>query len=381
MDFIEYDPNNPIDPAEWLAIDEGERLYAVQCWVSSRSGEEPEDCMMHAVPILTIENQIAGNQPEITRATLDRLVDAGVDRLTAVAVMAGLLYESLQRMLEDGASHDAEAFAEQLRQLDPEEIKAGVVTTGNEPDSLSTVPHFAPEHRQALVDFGERYADDGAMTYEETAGFLFAIVACPELVMPSQWTDIVQGDAEFDDVAEAEAVMHARMALMNWVSDCIWQEEPAIPEDCRPGPDPIEVLETDNPFSRWSCGFTTGHQWLEEPWSEAIAEDSEEGSALGSALVVLTFFSGRELAEVIVAEAGSEVGSVDEAAELFHPMIEAAIHDYAAIGLEYRRTPASPSPQRRREPARSQKVGRNQPCPCGSGKKYKKCCGRPGTVH
>ena len=25
--------------------------------------------------------------------------------------------------------------------------------------------------------------------------------------------------------------------------------------------------------------------------------------------------------------------------------------------------------------AKSQKVGRNDPCPCGSGKKYKKCCG------
>ena len=23
----------------------------------------------------------------------------------------------------------------------------------------------------------------------------------------------------------------------------------------------------------------------------------------------------------------------------------------------------------------SQKIGRNDPCPCGSGKKYKKCCG------
>ena len=23
------------------------------------------------------------------------------------------------------------------------------------------------------------------------------------------------------------------------------------------------------------------------------------------------------------------------------------------------------------------KVGRNDPCPCGSGKKYKKCCGKP----
>jgi hypothetical protein len=26
---------------------------------------------------------------------------------------------------------------------------------------------------------------------------------------------------------------------------------------------------------------------------------------------------------------------------------------------------------------RKQKIGRNQPCPCGSGKKYKKCCGKP----
>lgn len=32
------------------------------------------------------------------------------------------------------------------------------------------------------------------------------------------------------------------------------------------------------------------------------------------------------------------------------------------------------TPFRRTRP----KVGRNQPCPCGSGKKHKKCCGRPG---
>lgn len=32
-------------------------------------------------------------------------------------------------------------------------------------------------------------------------------------------------------------------------------------------------------------------------------------------------------------------------------------------------------PYRREQP----KVGRNDPCPCGSGKKYKKCCGRPGA--
>jgi uncharacterized protein YecA (UPF0149 family) len=26
--------------------------------------------------------------------------------------------------------------------------------------------------------------------------------------------------------------------------------------------------------------------------------------------------------------------------------------------------------------AATRKVGRNEPCPCGSGKKYKKCCGK-----
>ena len=27
-------------------------------------------------------------------------------------------------------------------------------------------------------------------------------------------------------------------------------------------------------------------------------------------------------------------------------------------------------------PKRVQKIGRNEPCPCGSGKKYKQCCGK-----
>ncbi len=32
-------------------------------------------------------------------------------------------------------------------------------------------------------------------------------------------------------------------------------------------------------------------------------------------------------------------------------------------------------PQRRQPVVRQEKVGRNAPCPCGSGRKYKKCCG------
>ena len=31
-------------------------------------------------------------------------------------------------------------------------------------------------------------------------------------------------------------------------------------------------------------------------------------------------------------------------------------------------------------PVQSEKVGRNDLCPCGSGKKYKKCCGASGVL-
>jgi hypothetical protein len=36
-----------------------------------------------------------------------------------------------------------------------------------------------------------------------------------------------------------------------------------------------------------------------------------------------------------------------------------------------------PEGQRKNQKKKKQKTGRNDPCPCGSGKKYKKCCGRP----
>ena len=45
-----------------------------------------------------------------------------------------------------------------------------------------------------------------------------------------------------------------------------------------------------------------------------------------------------------------------------------------------------PAPQRADAPkqapvVKSAKVGRNDPCPCGSGKKYKNCCGAPGNAN
>ena len=48
-----------------------------------------------------------------------------------------------------------------------------------------------------------------------------------------------------------------------------------------------------------------------------------------------------------------------------------ALNKWRLANTRPRRTSARRLPPRRS----ATKVGRNDPCPCGSGKKYKKCCG------
>jgi len=70
------------------------------------------------------------------------------------------------------------------------------------------------------------------------------------------------------------------------------------------------------------------------------------------------------------------VGSTWAESEAIHEdapgATEIAAQQQAAIdGMQ---SDKKPEPIRNRQ----QRVGRNDPCPCGSGKKYKRCCGRPG---
>jgi preprotein translocase subunit SecA len=51
------------------------------------------------------------------------------------------------------------------------------------------------------------------------------------------------------------------------------------------------------------------------------------------------------------------------------------VHTIYKVSLTKKEAPAQRQPQRAAVPA-GRKVGRNEPCPCGSGKKYKHCCGR-----
>ena len=52
-------------------------------------------------------------------------------------------------------------------------------------------------------------------------------------------------------------------------------------------------------------------------------------------------------------------------------------HDSGAgLGMQANREPAAQGPIKRRPVRVTEKVGRNDPCPCGSGKKYKNCHGK-----
>ena len=78
-----------------------------------------------------------------------------------------------------------------------------------------------------------------------------------------------------------------------------------------------------------------------------------------------------------------------EGFEMFDSMIEAIREDTVKMLLTVRRRAEEPKREQvavpmeaggdgtvQQRPAAKKKVGRNDPCPCGSGKKYKQCCGR-----
>lgn len=71
-----------------------------------------------------------------------------------------------------------------------------------------------------------------------------------------------------------------------------------------------------------------------------------------------------------------------EAYDMFNALIEGIKEDVVKYVFRVQ-VVREPSPQARPitppkkpQPVRRKKIGRNDPCPCGSGKKYKKCCGR-----
>jgi uncharacterized protein len=224
--------------------------------------------------------------------------------------------------------------------------------------------------------------DEKALTYRQLLGFFFALACAPEMVVPSEWMPFVFGeeDPEFENERHVEQLMGALMGLYNEANARVLEREVSLPRECAFRDDLMSNLEPGAPIGEWCEGFRAGHGWLEDSWDGCLVDDMEE--ELDACVPTLIFFCSRKMAEDIVAEGDSPDRTVDDAAATFRRLFEDAMASYALMGrsiyevmfeAEVGRPPSS-EPYVAPDP-----IGRNDPCPCGNGKKFKKCCGR--NVH
>ncbi len=211
----------------------------------------------------------------------------------------------------------------------------------------------------------------GTLRYHELQGFLFAVASAPDLVRPSEWMPEVFGghEAGFTDLDEAQAILPELMALYNAVNTSVASERAALPADCRFRRNVLANLDADAPVSMWARGFVQGHQWLEQEWDPYVPDEFSHD--FGMVIMTLSFFATPTLARAFVKELRRT--DLAEAASLFRRVFPDAVAEYARLGrsiskvlIEDAAANSTPAPV---------KVRRNDPCPCGSGKKYKKCHG------
>jgi uncharacterized protein len=125
---------------------------------------------------------------------------------------------------------------------------------------------------------------------------------------------------------------------------------------------------SEDEFAGWCEGYLMGVELAEPGWAEAADDDQVEE-------MLLPFFvlSGRW--KEARAEAGEPELTEREERELAEEMRE-VLADTVLANRRYWFEHNIPGTHRRAEP----KVGRNDPCPCGSGRKYKNCHGAADTA-
>ncbi len=233
------------------------------------------------------------------------------------------------------------------------------------------LPASDPSTLRAFLEHPARPA--GTFTYHELQGFLFTVVSAPELVPPSDWLPIIfdEEDAGYASPDEAQEILGQLIALYNSINAAVLDPPTLLPADCPLRDDVLANFDDDAPIAQWSRGFLRGHQWLEELWNVELPEDVDEEFHV--AFMALTFFASRQTAENFVAE--TEEHSLDTLAAAMVQVFPAAVASFARIGRSLHEALAEEYEEEASEPVRADKIGRNDPCPCGSGKKYKKCCG------
>jgi len=113
-----YDPLQAPDPQEWLAMDEAERIMAIERYHKRERIRLP-NLVLHASIHVVVENQVAMGDQYEAAAVLRRLMDEGLDRHEAVhaigSVVAAEIFEGLRHPPESGSL--AASYLTKLRQI------------------------------------------------------------------------------------------------------------------------------------------------------------------------------------------------------------------------------------------------------------------------
>lgn len=206
----------------------------------------------------------------------------------------------------------------------------------------------------------DRCGDD-AMTMDSLHGFLTALVVGPEEVPLAEWLPHVWGESpeqapEFKSDKEFQRITGLIARFMNEIAITLEvapkEFEPLFCEHEWQG---RPVLDAE----AWAWGFWEGMQLRDAAWEPAWHAD------IAPLLRPIYLLGAEEIEE-------EEMALVDDPAKR-HKLaieIEAAIPQIYRYWLQQRKSALTPVLRS------TPKVGRNAPCPCGSGKKYKLCCGK-----
>jgi len=231
-----------------------------------------------------------------------------------------------------------------------------------QPDQPLTDKEFDELDQFLLSD----QSPEDAMTMDILHGFLTAVVIGPDIIPISEWLPHIWGenrgsDLQFRSEKEGKRIQQLILKFMNEI--VITFE--AAPKDfeplyCEHESEGKALLDADG----WAAGFWEGVNLRPESWEPIWTSDA-------AALMRPIYLLGADEIEE------EELVQVDDPAKR-HKLaidVEANIPLIYRFWLPLRKTGISP------EKRESPKIGRNAPCPCGSGKKSKNCCSQASTTH